>query len=404
MLPQFYQTVLRSQLSESQYLTLELLILLIQTQRQVSLASLANAFPQPIQYPSRLRHLQRFLRLPQLSIKLLWFPLIKYWVRQEFKGRNLNRAQRRRRKKLKHQKSGYLVVAIDRTQWKGRNLFIIGLVWGHHALPVYWQLLQHSGNSNLRQQQTLLQPVLQLLKPYPVVVVADREFHSPKLAMWLAQRKVSFALRQKKNAYIQQPAADYQALNTLGFRPGMSQFFLGISCGKQDQLGPFNLAVYWKRQYRTQAPKDPWYILTNLPTLSQTLAIYKSRWGIEQMFKDCKTGGYNLEDTKTSDERFLALVLIIAIAYTLATCQGTLLQDLRIQTYLGRLQEHHRPYPRHSQFWLGLSAHRWCYAMEIWSSLVHELLCLKPHKRLYFQRGLLALSQIHSTFSPLCHP
>jgi hypothetical protein len=49
MLPSFYQTLLRRHLSESQYLTLELLLLLIQTHRCVTLSTLASVFPQPIQ-------------------------------------------------------------------------------------------------------------------------------------------------------------------------------------------------------------------------------------------------------------------------------------------------------------------------------------------------------------------
>jgi len=82
MFPAFYQTTLRAHLNESQYLTLQLLLLLLQAHRQVKLSLLASAFPQPIQYRSRKRNLQRFLMLPQLSIKLLWFPLLKYWIRQ----------------------------------------------------------------------------------------------------------------------------------------------------------------------------------------------------------------------------------------------------------------------------------------------------------------------------------
>jgi len=78
MFPAFYQTTLRAQLNESQYLSLQLLLLLLQAHRQVKLSLLASAFPQPIQYRSRKRNLQRFLMLPQLSIKLLWFPLLKY--------------------------------------------------------------------------------------------------------------------------------------------------------------------------------------------------------------------------------------------------------------------------------------------------------------------------------------
>ena len=128
MFPAFYQTTLRAHLNESQYLTLQLLLLLIQTHRQVKLSVLASVFPQPIQYQSRKRNLQRFLVLPQLSLKLLWFPLIKYWIRQEQTGRGLNREQRRRLRRFKHQKYDYWVIAIDRTQWKGRNVFMVSIV------------------------------------------------------------------------------------------------------------------------------------------------------------------------------------------------------------------------------------------------------------------------------------
>lgn len=124
MLPPLYQKILLPHLNESQYLTLQLLLLLLQAHRQVKLSVLASVFPQPIQYQSRKRNLQRFLVLPQLCVKLLWFPLIKYWIRQEQTGKRLNREQRRCVRKLKHQKYGYWIVAIDRTQWKGHNIFI----------------------------------------------------------------------------------------------------------------------------------------------------------------------------------------------------------------------------------------------------------------------------------------
>ena len=83
MFPTSYQTTLRAHLNESQYLTLQLLLLLIQVHRQVKLSVLASVFPQPIQYRSRKRNLQRFLVLPQLSIKLLWFPFIQRQFKSE---------------------------------------------------------------------------------------------------------------------------------------------------------------------------------------------------------------------------------------------------------------------------------------------------------------------------------
>jgi hypothetical protein len=151
---------------------LELLVMLIQCHRQVSLSFLSSVFPQPIQYRSRKRNLQRFLVLPQLSIRLLWFPLFKYWLRQEESGIGLNRAQRRHRKKLTFRKFGYWLVAIDRTEWKGRNVFMVSLVWGTHALPLDWEVLDHVGNSDLRTQKRLLTAILPLFKRAKLLVLA----------------------------------------------------------------------------------------------------------------------------------------------------------------------------------------------------------------------------------------
>jgi Transposase DDE domain len=395
MLPPSYQTIFRKHLSEQQYLTLEILLLLIQAHRQVKLSTLASLFPQAITYESRKRNLQRFLIIGNLCVKLLWFPLVKYWIRQQRTGHKINREQRRYIHKQKHQKYGYWMIALDRTQWKGRNIFMVTLVWGTHALPLYWEILNHVGNSNLKTQKRLLNTALLLLKKCRVVVLADREFHSPKLAQWLESKGVYFALRQKKDLHFQEYAGlEYQILKNQGFQPGMSKFYTGVKCGKGEELGLFNIAVHWKRKYRNKGPKEPWYILTNLPTLQQTLSLYRCRWGIEQFFKDCKTGGYNLEDSKVNETRFLALVLLIVIAYSLATMHGQRMKKLGIETYAGRIQQHNDQTPRQSDFSFSLYGQLWIYGMELWSDLALRLMALKPHKRLYFQRGFQALSLI----------
>ena len=47
------------------------------------------------------------------------------------------------------------------------------------------------------------------------------------------------------------------------------------------------------------------------------------------MFKDYKTGGDNLEDTKVNETRFLALVLLIAIAIKFSDDSRTMAQEIR---------------------------------------------------------------------------
>jgi hypothetical protein len=82
-----------------------------------------------------------------------------------------------------------------------------------------------------------------------------------------------------------------------------------------------------------------WYLLTNLANTKAAIQAFKRRSGIEAMFKDCKTGGYNLESTYAQGQRLIALILLIAIAYSCAILAGRQSRKLGVQKYLGRLQE-----------------------------------------------------------------
>ncbi len=55
MFPQFYQIHLQQQLKNSEYLTLKVLIYLLQSQKQVSIELLATLMPYPIQFEIRRR-------------------------------------------------------------------------------------------------------------------------------------------------------------------------------------------------------------------------------------------------------------------------------------------------------------------------------------------------------------
>ena len=108
---------------------------------------------------------------------------------------------------------------------------------------------------------------------------------------------------------------------------------------KQKGFGLFDIAGYWQRRYRGHGEDEGWYLLTNLGTLKEAVATFKCRSGREAMFKDCKTGGYNLEKSHASTERLKTLILLIALAYSCANLQGKKFQKLGIQKYVGRFKE-----------------------------------------------------------------
>jgi hypothetical protein len=53
---------------------------LMQSEKQVRLERLSRVFPCLITAENRRRKLQRFLDLQNLTIELIWFPLITYWL------------------------------------------------------------------------------------------------------------------------------------------------------------------------------------------------------------------------------------------------------------------------------------------------------------------------------------
>jgi hypothetical protein len=132
--------------------------------------------------------------------------------------------------------------------------------------------------------------------------------------------------------------------------------------------------------------------------LDAALKVYKARSGIEAMFKDCKSGGYNLEGSNASVERLTNLVLLIAIAYTCAGLQGQAIKSKGQQKYIGRLKELKRMTRRHSNFWVGLYGQMWIAALESCSDWLRNLMIIRPNKRRFFQKGLRAMALIQAAF------
>jgi len=49
----------------------------------------------------------------------------------------------------KFKKSKHLKLAIERTQWRSQNVFILSLMWEKRNIPLYWLLLDKKRSSNI---------------------------------------------------------------------------------------------------------------------------------------------------------------------------------------------------------------------------------------------------------------
>lgn len=285
-------------------------------------------------------------------------------------------------------------VAIDRTTWRDINLLVASVVWKGRAIPLYWQRLKTLGNSHYDEQTAFLAIALPRLASYRVVVLGDREFCSVDLARWLGQKGHHFCLRQKKSTYVLIEDKPWLKLSQLGLVPGTKCFYNAVTMTKSKGFESAHLAGKWKRRYRGFEPEEPWFLLTNLESLEDAIAAYQKRFDIEELFRDFKRGGYRLEDCRASDKRFLAIVLLVAIAYLCASTQGKRLKQKALQKYIARPETAGRPYRRHSFFHVGLAAHRWVPFWHDCQQQIEQLMNLNRGKIQYYLKGQKAMKAI----------
>jgi hypothetical protein len=376
MLPLFYHSILEKYLTPAQLLTLQMLVWLLQSQKQVRIERLAATLQLPILQRSRRRHIKRFLQIKALSILVLWFPIVKQVISRQLKA------------------GSQLVIALDRTQWKEYNVLMVSALVQKRAFPLFWTLLDKQGASNLAEQQQVLRPVIRLLKRYKLIIIGEREFHSIELAQWLHRQHLSFVLRQKSSRTFREKRQPFQALDSIPVQPGIHLFYPKVGFTKKKGFSRFNLVAFWKGKYRGKQEDEPWYLLTNLPNLKSAIKVYSKRYGIEAMFKDCKTGGYNLEGCQASPDKLMALIILIALAMTSAWLQGKRTKLQRQEKYVCRIQETGRTRKRHSNFWIGLYGSNWLIAVDSCQEWVESMLSLVRNKKSFYQKGLRAIKLI----------
>gem|GEM_PF-5848133 len=84
-------------------------------------------------------------------------------------------------------------------------------------------------------------------------------------------------------------------LEQLGLQPRMSFFYQGVKITKTKGFGPINLGAKWQKNSHNKKAKEPWFIMTSLPSLCDfsarkavAIKAYSQRMGIEEMFRDFK--------------------------------------------------------------------------------------------------------------------
>ena len=213
----------------------------------------------------------------------------------------------------------HIKLALDTSMLRDDFCMIrVCVIYMRRAFPIAWRVLKHKSASVKFEEykEVLEQARGRLPKEIAVVFLADRGFTSKKLMKLLNEWGWDWCIRIKGNQALRCQGKKMRP-KMLGLKKGEAMLFNGIiDFGKR--LRKLSLSAGWSKY-----SDEPWYILSNGSASIERFLEYAQRFGIEELFRDEKSGGFNLEESGLEDVMALErLILIIAVATIVIVHEG----------------------------------------------------------------------------------
>ena len=260
--------------------------------RTVNLTHLAAHLPGKALYKSKYRRLQHFSKKVHFDQ-----PAVAGFIM-----RLLNQ------KGAKH-------LALDRTNWKlGKahiNILVLALVTRKFRIPIMWSHMGHGGNSSTEQRIELMRRYIDEFGVESIQsLLADREFVGDDWFTYLVENKLPFVIRLRKDMHIEtEDGKHFQFFSLL--RKRCKGQWKGWLCGMART--PENLLRFEGKKIKNELVIEA----TNIPAPKSALRLYRKRWGIECLFADAKTKGFNIEDTHMIDpSKLTTLFIMVTLSMT----------------------------------------------------------------------------------------
>jgi len=249
---------------------------------------------------------QRWLANSRIDVQALYGPLI-LWAIQHW------------------QKPGHtLYLALDTTVlWNRFCMVVLSVVAHGRAIPLLWQTLEHpSASVSASVSIALLEKADRLLSGCrAITLLADRAFPCDELIAWFGGRsRWSYVMRLRGDTEIHGTAAPLGCkVRRLHLRRGQCRGFRGVRLWV-DGSQSVNLVL----AHPTGLPvEEPWYLVSNLDPGLDLVWSYARRFCCEQLFRDQKSGVFQLESSGLREpERIDRLLLVVAIAVLAGSLQG----------------------------------------------------------------------------------
>ena len=261
------------------------------------LHSLGSELPQSIDWESRVKNVKRWLTNEYTDYDVSFLPFIEPVLESHI-------SQDRE-----------MVFAIDGSEaGKGCTVLMISLAMGNRAIPICWLVKKcKKGHLPAKMHLAVFTILHKLLNGHEnVTVLGDGEFDNGDVITACGDWGWRFVFRTAKNTKIYDGEEEYP-INALEPQ-GNGKFMIAHDVAyTKDRHGPVNATVWTERNW-----DSPLYLLSNFE-LSYTFAFYyRKRWGIETLFGDIKSRGFNVHKSKLTDpQRVAKLLIVICLAYIL---------------------------------------------------------------------------------------
>lgn len=228
-------------------------------------------------------------------------------------------------------KGEYIPVALDWTTLPGNTQCLMAAVpYAGRALPLLWVTTTYQAfkdSQNLIEQRLITRLISIIPKEKRIILIADRGFGRAKFFKFLLKINILFAIRVRADVKINVNTGSGKGktilLRKLRLKHNQVKWFEGVSYREDSLIPKINLAAT-----KALGSDDSWLIVTNLRCSQTAIQRYRSRFQIEEWFKDLKheLGIANLQTRDLGRTR--RIILISALAYGLVMLVGTVTQRL----------------------------------------------------------------------------
>jgi hypothetical protein len=265
--------------------------------RSVALSQIANSWPGQAEAESRVTRIRRWLSNGHIDVWALYRPLLAEVLSGWYRTK--------------------ITVVVDGTLVFGDRLQIyrLSLLHGCRAVPLAWIVTRGTDVIEAKRMHKLFKRMAIFLEAYTkhVTLLADRGFRDHDWAELCASVGWRYRIRVPKNTIVTFTTGRVCRIDQLGVKPGQVRCFQAVRLTRTD-LFLTHLAVTWSVG-DAKHPPELVAVMTGQRASPKTLRQYARRMGIEQSFRDDKSGGFDMAHTRLHHtDRLERLLLAVAIA------------------------------------------------------------------------------------------